>query len=338
MPRSVRSRRRQRATSSPGVARLLAVDLFGCGAGKAAGILAPTPWGPYVSKYRALVWSGGVIVGSDAEIFVFDYDQYRGVVVPALVDLLRTGEVVAWLGELFRSAQSMGEYGYDVLWPRLRERPTDLARYCTWLGDDLRYLGGQQVDRSRSELVTCPSLACPERARCLFHQDGDRNAVEQLNALHEALVATRCLGPSQFLGRSVTPNRYEPVLERQNVPVGDPVRALLAALGTRGAALGYQFETTSGIYGWLTVDETADLARRLDRLHLPRYEPTFAAMVNWWKAGEFTDNEWPDVSLSFVRTVATVAAGREQAVLWGGDVCPDVWRETFGASDSRTSS
>lgn len=278
-------------------------------------------------------------MGSDAEIFVFDYDRYRAVVVPALVELLRTGEAVPWLADVFRSARPMGEHGYDVEWPRLaarlREQPTDLARHCTWLGADLRYLGGVQGDRPRRELVTCRSLSCPERARCPFHDAGDPDVVEAINALHDALVATRCLGSSEFLGRSVTPERYGSVLRRQNVSAGDPVWSLLAALGTRGAALGYQFEHTSGIYGWLTVDETADLAARLDRLHLPRYEPTFAAMADWRRARTFADDEWEVAGLSFVRTVATIAAEDGRAVLWGGDVCPDVWSGTFGVSDSR---
>ncbi|MCW3820014.1 hypothetical protein ONA91_36840 [Micromonospora sp. DR5-3] len=278
-------------------------------------------------------------MGADAEIFVFDYQRYRDEVVPAFVELLRTGEPVPWLGEVFRSATPMGEYGYDVVWPRLaaqlREQPTDLARYCTWLGRDLRYLGGREVDRSAGKLLTCSSLTCPERVRCRFHQGGDLQVVEELNALHEALVALRCLGPSQFLGRTITPNFYLPVLERQDVPTGDPLRNLLDALATRGAAVGYQFGVTEGIHGWLTVAETAELAARLDRLDLPRYQPTFAAMADRSKRGGFSASEWQELSLSFVRTVATVAACAGRAVLWGHDVCPDVWRERLAVAAPR---
>ncbi|MEU2610493.1 hypothetical protein ABZ570_02720 [Micromonospora sp. NPDC007271] len=277
-------------------------------------------------------------MGADAEIFVFDYVRYRDEVVPALVDLLRTGEPVPWLGEVFRSATPMGEYGYDVVWPRLaarlRERPTDLARYCTWLGRDLRYVGGRRVDRAAGEQLACPSLTCPERVRCRFHQDADRHAVEALTALHEALVAVRCLGPAQFLGRTITPDFYLPALERHSVPASDPLRHLLAALATRGAVLGYQFGVTEGIHGWLTVAETVELAARLDRLDLPRYEPTFAAMADRSKRAARSASEWHDLSLSFVRTVAAIAVRADQAVLWGNDVCPDVWRKWLGGSAS----
>ncbi|MEU4777273.1 hypothetical protein [Micromonospora sp. NPDC023633] len=275
-------------------------------------------------------------MGADAEIFVFDYGRYRGEVVPALVELLRTGEVVPWLGEVFRSAAAMGGYGYGVLWPRLaaqlRVRPTDLARYCTWLGRDLRYVGTERVDRAVGEQLACPSGTCPERVRCRFHRDGGRHAVEELNALHEALVAVCCLGPAQFLGRSITPAYYLPLLARQGVPDDDPLRGLLGALATRGAAWGYQFGRTEGIHGWLTSAETAELSARLGRLDLPRYEPTFAAMAEWSKRAGSAQREWRGVSLSFVRTVATVAAGAGRGLLWGNDVCPDVWRDVCGLS------
>ncbi|MGQ5261376.1 hypothetical protein ACTWLT_11520 [Micromonospora sp. ZYX-F-536] len=39
------------------------------------------------------------------------------------------------------------------------------------------------------------------------------------------------------------------------------------------------------------------------------------------------------MSLSFLRTVATIAADAGQAVLWGNDVSPGVWRGTFGVFD-----
>ncbi len=108
-------------------------------------------------------------VGADAEIFVFDYERYRGEVVPALVELLRTGEAVPWLAEVFQSAPPLGEHGYDVQWPRLaaelRERPTDLARFCTWLGNDLRYLGAAPVDRISGTQLACPSRVCAQSGR-----------------------------------------------------------------------------------------------------------------------------------------------------------------------------
>ncbi|MGN9768884.1 hypothetical protein ACTMS2_27400 [Micromonospora sp. SD12] len=77
-----------------------------------------------------------------------------------------------------------------------------------------------------------------------------------------------------------------------------------------------------------------ELAARLDRLDLPRYERTFAAMADSWKRAVGSTDEWQRVSLSFVRTVATIAAGDGRGLLWGNDVCPDVWREALGLSSA----
>jgi hypothetical protein len=273
-------------------------------------------------------------VGADASIFVFDYERYRSEIVPALVELLRTGEPVRWLREVFREATPDREYGYDLAWPRMAHRladqPIDLAKHCQWMGEDLRYLGDEAPDRLT---LICPSLTCPERGHCVFHRE--RHAVEELNALHEALVATRCLGRSQFLGRNFTPYCYEQVLDRHAVPADDRVRELLAALGMRGAVLGYQFGVTEGIHGWLSIEETAELAGRLDGLPLPRFEPAFATMYERHQASrrDGDSNEaWQELSLSFVRTVSAIAAGLGRAVLWGNDVSPNVWTETWGVA------
>ncbi|MER7891362.1 hypothetical protein ABTX15_16195 [Micromonospora sp. NPDC094482] len=91
---------------------------------------------------------------------------------------------------------------------------------------------------------------------------------------------------------------------------------------------------TEGIHGWLDLPETAELAVRLDRLDLPRYEPTLTAMTDHAKRDGFTADEWREMSLSFVRTMATIAAGEGRAVLWGNDVSPGTWRETLGAVTS----
>ncbi|WP_213011463.1 hypothetical protein [Paractinoplanes toevensis] len=285
-------------------------------------------------------------MGADAEIFVFDYERYRGEVVPALTALLRTGSPATWLADLFtraahaavavensRPADHAGDDGYDLVWPRLagrfRSEPVDLVRHCTWLGSDLRYAGPTRVDRSVGKRVRCGSLACPERPRCPFHRDNDPHGAEPLNVLHEALIATRCLGPSVFVGRTITPDYYVPLLERWEVPAADPVRGLLDALATRGAALGHQYGVTEGIHGWLTVAETAELAATLTRLPLPRYPPTFAAMTTQ-KASPEADDDWPATSLSFIRTVATIAAAGGRSILWANDVSPESWREELG--------
>lgn len=277
-------------------------------------------------------------MGADADLHVFDYERYRTEVVPAFVAMVRTGEPPAWLAEIVRagSADPDDFYSWADLVRRLRDRPVDLARYCSFLGDDLRYLGSRPVDRTTGAQLACQSSDYPARAWCLIHQDRDRSEVETLNTLHEAVVSVLCLGESQFVGRSVTPYYYRAVLERKGVPAGDPVRGLLDVLATRGAVIGYQFGGTEGIHGWLTPAETASLAAELDQLDLPRYEPSFAAMAAVRRAaGRESQTEWAELSLSFVRTVAVIAARDGKGVLWGNDVIPSLWAENYHVRDPR---
>ncbi|MBM2618897.1 hypothetical protein JIG36_25385 [Actinoplanes sp. LDG1-06] len=256
-------------------------------------------------------------MGADAEVHLFDHERYRAEVVPVLVEVLRGGAVAGWVEEIFRRAAHFEEWGYDVLWPRmvasLRQRPVDLAAHAGWLGDDLRYLGDEAEPLLPRRLV-----GCVDGESCFFAlHNGHREA---FNSLHEGLMTTRCLGSSQFVGRTVSPDFYLPVLERLGVESTDPVRGLLKALGVRGAVVGYQWEISSGTLGWLTVAETRELAERLDKLDLPRFEPSFAAM-----AEQDRRRDWPATSLAFVRSVATIAASRDRGVLWGNDVDSTFW-------------
>ncbi|MBL7260596.1 hypothetical protein [Paractinoplanes lichenicola] len=252
----------------------------------------------------------GVAVGADAEVFVFDYERYRQEIVPVLTGILRGDPTPAWLEDLFRAARPMDQWGFDVQWPRmveeLQERPFDLAGHADWLGDDLRYLG-----EPPAKLMHRTLMPCPHGDGCFFGAGS-----QTFNALHEALVSTRCLGSSQFVGRTVAPDFYRPVTD-----------GLLTALGSRGLVVGFQWEISSGILGWLTVPETRELAERLDRLDLPRYEPTFAAM-----AEQDRNRDWAALSLSFVRTVATIAAGRGQGILWGNDVSSELWTDELNGA------
>ncbi|MEU8818622.1 hypothetical protein [Actinoplanes sp. NPDC048796] len=271
-------------------------------------------------------------MGSDAWIHLFDYERYRAEVVPGVLDLLRGGAVPPWLARLPASEWT------DMWWPmaeRLRARPVDLAAYCLWLGADLGYLGNEPVMRpdGARQWLRCPSTTCPERTRCSFHTTAEQENVEELAFLYAAWVTLRCLGEGQFVGRSARPSGYRPLLDHLGVPENDPIRLHLAALDVRGAVVGFEFENTDGTYGWLTPAETADLATRLDRLDLPRYEPTFAAAsaafgaFHGEPAGELG---WPALTLSFVRTAATVAATTGQGILWGGDLYPESWRDLLG--------
>ncbi|GAA1655445.1 hypothetical protein [Actinoplanes couchii] len=262
-------------------------------------------------------------MGSDAELYVFDYHRYRTEVVAALVDLLRTGEPGDYLTGFLRAAEPRFDQLRDRIVAGLGVQPADLARHCTYLGADLRYLHGEpRVDQRNT--LTCVSASCPERDRCVLHRQ--RNAVEHLNVLYEALVWRRCLDRPRFVGRTFIPFTYDPLLDDLGVPAGDRLGRLLAALGTRGAVFGYTFGTTEGVHGWLTGDETAELASLLDALPLPRFAPTYEKMDELHTVSRQGGGPpWLGLSLAFVRTVATIAAAEGRAVLWGNDVGLDDW-------------
>ena len=260
-------------------------------------------------------------MGADAEVFVFEHETYITKVLPAFLKLLRDGEVVDWLQQLVKRRE---------IHPELWER-TDLARYCTYLERDFSWRGPYDLTYTYDlpwEQRSCKSDDCPERDHCPFHGLGSPSIAEQVNWLFQIAVSICCLGGSQFVGRSWTVSRYSELLLALGVPEDDPVLSLLARLGKRGFVIGYQFGFGfEGINGWLDPSETADLAGRLDLLQLPRYQTSFAAMERLRMPGaaggyEYEGFSFAALSLSFVRTVAAIAAQERKGLLWGVGVMP----------------
>jgi hypothetical protein len=83
-----------------------------------------------------------------------------------------------------------------------------------------------------------------------------------------------------------------------------------------------------GIDGWLDPEETRLIAEHLAQLDLPRYERTFEAMEEChrrFRTAQGTPQEaqnpsFQQVSLSYVRTVAEIAAQQGHGILWGNDL------------------
>ena len=260
-------------------------------------------------------------MGSDAEVFVFKYETYITEVVPAFLQLLRDSSIVDWLKPF---AERKG------IQPELWDR-TDLARFCNYLQPDFAYRGPYDLTNTYDfawNRRSCKSVECPERDHCPFHQNGSEAIAEQITYLFRIAVSIKCLGPSQFVGRSWTVDRYAKLLTEIGVRSGDPVLDLLARLGKRGFIIGYRWGFGfEGINGWLDAAETAELANRLRALPLPEYESSFEAMKRFPSMEADGDSKFRSISfeilsLSFVRTVATIAAREHQAILWGNDVMP----------------
>jgi hypothetical protein len=254
-------------------------------------------------------------VGSDAEVFVFDHARYVDEVVPAVVDVLRTGSIEApWLAWF----TAYRPEGMDLL----RQHRVDLDEHCLFLGTDLRYLDGSGTS------PLCRWADCPVRDRCPLHETAAQLVGEAVSALFEVAVCLRCLGPGKFVGRSYTPRHHLRVLERLGVP-DQRVRDLLEALALRATAL-RRVGWSEGIHGWLTAGETAELALHLDELPLPRYEASFERMrivheeFSYGPDHAAGHRRWEELSLSFLRTAAFVAADQDRGILWANDVCVEL--------------
>lgn len=165
---------------------------------------------------------------------------------------------------------------------------------------------------------------------------------EQVLTLLQLAVAQICLGPFQFLGRSIDALWYWSLLNDMGLPQDDPIRALLTLLARRGYIVGYQWVLgTDGIHGWLNPRETADLTERLFTLPLPNYDQSFAAMSQFKQVVNVLEKyptlppfhsfahshptaSFAELSLSFVRTVCRIASREGKGVLWGNDIYPDL--------------
>jgi hypothetical protein len=285
-------------------------------------------------------------VGADARLFLFDYAAYRDSVVPALLRVLRDGEIEDWLAKIYRDElEEMGRSpekcnDFEQL------KGVDLLKHCTYLDSEFAVQSpvspGSLYDCAWNVRV-CKSLTCLVRDRCPFHArenvwtDG-LSEEELLLRLFQRAVIQRCLGAGQFLGRSIDSFFYWESLDALGVHSDSRVHQLLERLGRRAFVVGFQgIAGTDGIHGWLNPEESAELSDRLFALNLPEYERSFAAMESFRSvqnilAGHRLDLEFnalaynhPDVpfellSLSFVRTMCSLAVRDGKGVLWGNDI------------------
>jgi hypothetical protein len=257
-------------------------------------------------------------MGSDAEVYLFDDNHYTQTVVPALRQLLLTGQPEPWLAHL------MDKHGLAFE----SSVGTDLLRHCTYLDQDLAWTGTHDSPElwfASWDVRACASVRCPARHHCPLHHTQLWDRAEQVHALFAAAVAHSCLGDSQFVGRTMSVAAYGELLTQRGILPHHPLRLLLRRLGQRGWVLGYAWcGSAEGIHGWLNAEETRALAHYLSTLLLPDYPPAFVAMEAFRprKPGPYRHPtaSFPELSLSFVRTVATIAIQERHGILWGNDL------------------
>lgn len=204
-PEGASARQRARATrqGAGGLGHLLAQQILAAGEPRRAA--GDTP----LRARRGRIGAGGEVtdgMGADAGVYLFDCQRYRHEVVPALAGLLRGGAVEPWLRHLL---QPSGAGWDDWTTPAGAVSASPPDRSCPLLHLPRRgptLPGPRGIERlARRGVPASRPARCPERSRCPLHQARDRSVAEAMNSLFEAAVAVRCLGPSQFAGRSMHP-------------------------------------------------------------------------------------------------------------------------------------
>jgi hypothetical protein len=255
-------------------------------------------------------------MGSDATCYVFDYRAYAERVVPAIDAFVDLGARPQWLDAILNHFR--GQY-WEWRPSRTEQLGYSFHDVCTYL--DHAFAFGQTPAvtwREGWDRRACRSDTCPARDVCPLHVSRDQLAAEQFNRLFEACVIRQCVGEGQFMGRSVGALVYAPLL-------GDAlVLEYLRKLELRGFVVGYKFGNSDGIHRWLDVEETRELVRLLEPLDLPPVAPSFAAIRASYRAGAGYDPPppytFPQLRLSFLRTVARLAAAEDKGILWGNDL------------------
>jgi hypothetical protein len=267
-------------------------------------------------------------MGSDAFVYVFDHARFVSEVVPAILALLRTGELrpilgalipwhLPWLGEGEGTWGDWGPFG-----------GADLARDCTYLRATELAFEGPVADSwwDGWEERACRSSECPSGTRCPYHiqQDGPDRQVDVVSELFEHAVARHCLSQDegQFVGRSVNSGYYRDLLDRYTARQSDAIRRLLHALGTRGRVTAYGFANSDGIHGWLDPIETRALHTALGALDLLKTEPSdsfeaMRALHSSYNAAttppQFHGAPWTEAALGRLRFVTPHVAVLEEA-------------------------
>jgi hypothetical protein len=262
-------------------------------------------------------------MGSDAEVYIFDEVTFQEIVVPTFHKLLFDGSFDLWLKEIW---DKLNQEGFNISAQAFGG--VDFEKNCHYLNPDFSYTDSEKDQwTSDWDVRACTSVTCPDKEQCPLHTSNKQDAAEELNILFEAAISARCLGQSQFVGRSMSPMKYGDVLAELDGETEQKVYQLLRLLEFRGFIIGDQFANSDGIHGWLSAKETGDLVDLLQNLDLPQFEISFEAMVAFrvklhnglaYKAP--SGYSFKHLSLAFLRTVGTLAVEQDKGILWGNDI------------------
>ena len=150
---------------------------------------------------------------------------------------------------------------------------------------------------------------------------------ERLQYLFQYAAET-LLGDGVYMGRSMSPTTFDfcNEIEAWQLPRNPDVWPLLEWLGDRGRAWTHgSGGFGEGVNGWLDPDESWLLAGGLGTLPLPSHPATLDAIRRAREegAGRCTDQGDCPRLLAALRSLAEIAAGRGQGLLWARDVFAD---------------
>jgi hypothetical protein len=237
-------------------------------------------------------------------VFVFDYDAHVNCVAPAVRRVLARHELGPWLQEVWDARQ--------------RCFPPDSRRTFRHpeVAEPVYAVIHLNADLSYSEAETPLRLLRGEN--WLPYED--------LIELFGLLLRECCLGDGQAAGHGKRPRvLLENVLDQMNHDTEQShprARTLLRLLDRRAWCWTCAADPYSeGVHGWLTAAEARDLADELWDLPLPRYEPTWEGMRAFAQRPRDDNRDARNARhLSYVRTVASIAARQQRGILWGIDL------------------
>jgi hypothetical protein len=240
-----------------------------------------------------------------AGVFVFDYDAHINCVAPAVRRLLEQHELGPWLQEVWDARQR--RFAPDSRRMFRYPEVTEPFYQIVHLNSDLSY--------SQSET----KLRLVRGENWLPYED--------LIELFGLLLRECCLGDGQIAGQGKRPHvLLENVLdqmEQEETPESHTrARTLLQLLDRRAWCWTCATDPYGeGVHGWLTPDEASALADELWDLPLPGYEPTWEGLRAFARREADDSRDARNArDLSYVRTIASIAARHNRGILWGNDL------------------
>ncbi|MFD3164497.1 hypothetical protein [Herpetosiphon sp. NSE202] len=267
-------------------------------------------------------------MGSDAEVHLFDYQVYRELVVPAIQAFIKTGVAAPWLGAIIQGSNNVMLPAYREHYAAKFLHGADFQAHCSYLDHDWAWNGQHQSAKAwfvEWKERACRSSNCVEINQCPLHTSRQQGVADDLMLLFAEVVDLLCLGPSMFVGRTVTMRFYQAWLEQQGMEPAHPAYQLLNRLGQRGWVIGYGWGgSAEGIHGWLDPAETARLAYHLSKLELPAIKPSLEAMQQalktFWnqdlRAEYFPNVAFEALGLAFIRNLALLAMQQQRGLIW----------------------